>query len=145
MWRAVGREMVKWEGSRLPGQFDFYLVFPTERMETSVWVYISFCSFHSVEFGWNKLSYRQCNSTTFSHLNYETHFSLPAPLNRFGRKLAFLLNAMALLLGGIGIAFAKSLVAINVCRFFLGMAKVGIFVNGFVLGKHQIFECWPPR
>ena len=57
---------------------------------------------------------------------------------RFGRKLIFLLSSALLIFGGIGIAFVRSVAALNVCRFIIGSAKQCTFILVLVLGKARV-------
>ena len=53
---------------------------------------------------------------------------------RFGRKIPFYINALALTGGGFGIAFTTNFISFNICRFILGFARLALWVNGIVLG-----------
>jgi MFS family permease len=54
---------------------------------------------------------------------------------RFGRKIRIYIGGLALIGGGFGIAFTHHLVSLNVCRFLLGMARLGLWINGMVIGQ----------
>ena len=56
---------------------------------------------------------------------------------RFGRKIPFYIGGLALIGGGFGIAFTQEYISFNLCRFILGMARMGMWINGIVIGKNQ--------
>ncbi|XP_070184251.1 organic cation transporter protein-like [Littorina saxatilis] len=58
--------------------------------------------------------------------------------DRFGRKIPFYIGGLALVAGGFGIAFTDNFIALNVCRFVLGMARLALWVNGMVIGMEIV-------
>ncbi|KAK7108509.1 organic cation transporter protein-like isoform X2 [Littorina saxatilis] len=58
--------------------------------------------------------------------------------DRYGRKVTFYVSGLALMGGGFGIAFTTNFINLNICRFFLGIARMATWINSFVIGMEIV-------